>query len=300
MNELLSICIPTRNRDKYLSDLLSCIENEITNYHLNESDIKIYISDNASTDKTETIVKSYQNKIPFLFYYCNSQNIGGDRNFLRCINLAKGEYIWLVGDDELITDGALVYILSVLKKERPALFINNDGHLGNKVSLPIIFNDYYSFAKYFVNKDPFILIGHSLITCNIFKRSVFDYTFAEQMLHTRYGHMYGLVSGISKNPGKVYLPEIQTIIIRKERAAMENLNREVLKNEWFCYLKWIKSYLKLEELEPISLIHKLVPRTTFLDYIYQKLKVFFVHHPFWPFLRPIKKRCEQIFFKDNK
>ena len=51
---LLSICIPTYNRETYLAKTLDSIVNQ--NIFLSSDDINIVISDNCSTDGTEALV----------------------------------------------------------------------------------------------------------------------------------------------------------------------------------------------------------------------------------------------------
>jgi abequosyltransferase len=57
---LLSICIPTYNREKYLKRLLDSIvcQKEFTD----TDDVEIVVDDGPSTDNTETMVKEYIKK----------------------------------------------------------------------------------------------------------------------------------------------------------------------------------------------------------------------------------------------
>ena len=55
MSELLSICIPTFNRCKYLTNLLD----QLACASILTNDIKIYISDNESTDDTKKVVDTF-------------------------------------------------------------------------------------------------------------------------------------------------------------------------------------------------------------------------------------------------
>ena len=65
----LSICIPTYNRAKHINNCLnSILLNELNN------DFEIIISDNGSTDNTESIVHEYIDKLP-IKYFKNEENI---------------------------------------------------------------------------------------------------------------------------------------------------------------------------------------------------------------------------------
>lgn len=109
---LLTIAIPTWNRARYLAlnlvqlsssgrDCLKCIE--------------ILICDNASSDDTENVIaRSIASNLP-IRNIRNKKNIGSDCNIAQCFNLAKGHYVMILGDDDLLVDGALPVILGLLR-----------------------------------------------------------------------------------------------------------------------------------------------------------------------------------------
>ncbi|MDR1123022.1 MAG: glycosyltransferase family 2 protein [Elusimicrobiota bacterium] len=105
MAPLLSVCIPTYNRARFLSALLDSI------YAQKTPEIEVVVSDNASTDNTREIVKKY----PDIIYRRSGKNLGFDANVLRAVALAKGKYCWLVGDDDALAEGALEYLLQNIK-----------------------------------------------------------------------------------------------------------------------------------------------------------------------------------------
>jgi glycosyltransferase involved in cell wall biosynthesis len=76
---LLSICIPTYNREKYLQE---CLESIVHQEGFNINDIEIVISDNASQDGTTKLVESFKQKYPNIQYFRNAENIGAIRNVL--------------------------------------------------------------------------------------------------------------------------------------------------------------------------------------------------------------------------
>ena len=113
----LSICIPTHNRAKYISIALDSII-----AHAQDSDVEIVIIDNASTDDTENVVNAYLQHCPSIRYYRNELNIGSERNFLKGIDYATGEYCWLFGSDDAITANALSFIFAAMQ-ENPDLIM---------------------------------------------------------------------------------------------------------------------------------------------------------------------------------
>ena len=101
MKYSLTIAIPTYNRAAYLENQLCEILRQLKEY----DDIEILISDNCSTDQTESVVRNH--KQSFINYYKQSQNLGLDVNVLSCYEKAKGKYIWFLSDDDTIFDDAI-------------------------------------------------------------------------------------------------------------------------------------------------------------------------------------------------
>ena len=101
---LLSICIPTCNRGSILDTV---ILNYITNEEFDDS-VELVISDNASTDNTEEIVKEIIKKYPSkkISYYKNEENIGA-KNFFAVISRAKGKYAKMSNDYIYMTNEGL-------------------------------------------------------------------------------------------------------------------------------------------------------------------------------------------------
>lgn len=110
---LLSICIPTYNREKYLKE---CLESIVNQKWFNISDIEIVISDNASTDNTKELVHEYQKKYSNIKYHRNEENIGAIKNVFRLPSHANWEYVWYMSDDDMFSDIALDTITPILKQ----------------------------------------------------------------------------------------------------------------------------------------------------------------------------------------
>lgn len=115
MSIKLSICIPTYNRANYLKETLDSIVAQL------DDEVEIAISDNASTDNTEELVSEYQKKYPNIVYYRSNENKGPDRNYYNVIKIARGEFCWLLGSDDLITADAIQRVKDQYIKEIPDL-----------------------------------------------------------------------------------------------------------------------------------------------------------------------------------
>ena len=111
---LLSICIPTWNRSKYLSISLDRFKQQFT--EIDNKDVELLISDNHSDDDTPQVVQSYIKQGLPITYNRNEENIGAAKNFIKCMELASGKYIWLLGDDDFLLPAALKYLIEQMKK----------------------------------------------------------------------------------------------------------------------------------------------------------------------------------------
>lgn len=111
----LSICIPTYNRSTNLRELLKTIYGQLELYALFDK-IEVVVSDNCSPDDTREVVAEFFDR--GLKYSRNETNIGPDANFLKLFELARGEYIWLPGDDDLYHHDTLDYIVKMIELHR--------------------------------------------------------------------------------------------------------------------------------------------------------------------------------------
>ncbi|WP_116810905.1 glycosyltransferase family 2 protein [Steroidobacter cummioxidans] len=114
----LSICIATFNRSSFLGATLDRVISQAT------SDCEIIISDNASTDNTEELIAAYARRFDRLHYFRQETNRGLDRNFDRAVELASGEYCWLMSDDDWLKPNAITRVLEALSMDLSLLIVN--------------------------------------------------------------------------------------------------------------------------------------------------------------------------------
>jgi glycosyltransferase involved in cell wall biosynthesis len=106
----LSICIPTYNRAAHLAN---CLNSIILCKARSDLKFQVCISDNHSTDGTEEVVRNAQSSID-IKYHRNSSNLGIPRNFLNVVSMADGDFVWLIGDDDLIMPNAIVELYKLI------------------------------------------------------------------------------------------------------------------------------------------------------------------------------------------
>lgn len=110
---LLSIAIPTFNRAYTLNLLLDSISKQKES--IASAECEIIILNNCSTDETEQVSLNFSQIIPNFRYICNNSNIGSDNNFVKAFSECNGDFIWLVGDDELLFYGAIEFVVNLCK-----------------------------------------------------------------------------------------------------------------------------------------------------------------------------------------
>lgn len=277
MSELISISIPTRNRASALSDLLSDISKAIKVANVDLALLRIYIFDNDSTDNTEDVVNNFKTHLPII-YKRNEENIGMGLNIYQAYTAIEGEYVWVIGDDELVPTNSLLVILNLINKLSPSLIILREKTYKNLIKLPMKFTSYEQFCKVMQTKNPHYLIAHSLISANVLKKSYFDKQAAMAAIDTYYGHMYGIASGLKKNESLVVLPKEETIQVRRiYLGSVDGFWPDSIEKEQVVYLEWLKNHFNLK-IDPAKIIPnyraKLMPNifTRAIKYPFRKIK----------------------------
>lgn len=114
MNEkLLSIYIPTYNREQYIKNQLGFLLNEMKSADWEA--VEIIVNDNCSTDNTQKIVEEMIVDTP-IRYHRNERNIGIAGNAYKASEMTSGKYIWVVSDDDIIKPFTVQYVIDVLRK----------------------------------------------------------------------------------------------------------------------------------------------------------------------------------------
>ncbi|WP_341527606.1 glycosyltransferase family 2 protein [Nostoc sp. UHCC 0302] len=124
----VSIGLPVYNGEKFVKEAIdSLLAQSFENFEL-------IISDNASTDKTEEICRTYAEQDKRIRYYRNEKNIGCAPNFNRVFELSSGEYFKWAAYDDLHAPDFLTKCVEVLDKDPSvilchshAYFIDEDG-----------------------------------------------------------------------------------------------------------------------------------------------------------------------------
>ncbi len=125
----LSLCISTYNRAGWLGVNLKNIFRQIPHVR---SDLEVLVVDNTSTDNTPEVVQPYLDRADFT-YIRNPRNVGMLGNLAVTAQRARGDYIWILGDDDLTRDGVIEQVLRIIaERPRISLIYMNYGYTSEK------------------------------------------------------------------------------------------------------------------------------------------------------------------------
>ncbi|MDD3596886.1 glycosyltransferase family 2 protein [Sulfuricurvum sp.] len=117
---LLTIAIPTFNRSDLLQSTLNSVLKQISYEH----SIELLVIDNASTDDTMDMMLSYNTTVR---YERNKENQGIDYNINECVLRAKGKYVHILSDDDILMEGALENLINFLHQYNGIDFVYLNG-----------------------------------------------------------------------------------------------------------------------------------------------------------------------------
>jgi len=124
-NKTLTICIPTYNRKFYLEKQLIFFQKQISNNKNILDQVHFIVSDNASTDDTQSMIEAFDKKSKFFDFYSNSKNLGLVGNIIASLNRSVTDYVWFVSDDDHLKDGIIELIIDAIHNNGPEfVFIN--------------------------------------------------------------------------------------------------------------------------------------------------------------------------------
>lgn len=181
----LSIIIPLYNCEKYLERTFKSLEEQ---YVLDSSDVatEVILIDDGSTDSTLSIANEFSHRhsnIIVISKINEGQHIARNTG----IDIAKGTYIYMMDDDDILIPGCLNEFLSLALKHEPDIFIFRWKKISESEITTFLdsnsSDNLKPFAKY--NGEDYIaatsgLIGQDPVWNKLFRRDLlnqYDYRF---------------------------------------------------------------------------------------------------------------------------
>ncbi|MCF2155404.1 glycosyltransferase [Photobacterium carnosum] len=119
---MISICIPTKNRDSLLKDTIDSIVNSSVDSNL----YQIVISDNSDNELTYILSEKYIEKGYNIKYYKNE--VSGFYNSIKSLLIADGDFLKLHNDYTTFSPGMFEKFCEVIRinsKDKPIIFFSN-------------------------------------------------------------------------------------------------------------------------------------------------------------------------------
>lgn len=230
MNNKLGICIPTYNRAAKLEENIRHLIKECKN-----QEVPIYISDNASSDNTEEIVKHYQQQYKYIYYSKNNENIGFSLNFEKALLMANTKYCWLLGDDDLVFDGMIEKIRQdILDKDDYDMIVVNGGGYDakrNKKSPRV------KSLRSHVYENSNELLGDlaepmSWISTLIFNRNIVENLDVAKYQKNAFSHIFSIFKFFERRNIKVYWNEEFCVYSNDAVCSYNDLVLRIYGKDW--------------------------------------------------------------------
>ena len=155
-NPLVTVYMPTHNRSELLSRAIESVQAQTYNH------FELIIVDDCSTDDTEAVVRSYQDKDARIKYIKNSENLGACASRNKAIRAAQGEFVTGLDDDDYFLPNRLKVFLKHwnLFPDDKAFIFANKKILNSK-------EEVNSRAPWYIRRRKSITQGDLLIGCAV-------------------------------------------------------------------------------------------------------------------------------------
>ena len=127
MQDLISIIIPSFNHEKFITSTIKSIINQTFR------NLELIIIDDNSTDNTRSAVLSLENECRKRFtnfkFIKKEQNKGINNSLNTGIDLANGEFVYIIASDDIAKPEAIETFYSFIKDKADYALITGDGEL---------------------------------------------------------------------------------------------------------------------------------------------------------------------------
>jgi glycosyltransferase involved in cell wall biosynthesis len=190
------------NHDKYISEAIESVLNQTF------KDLELIIIDDCSTDNSPKIIADYQKKDPRVRAFFHQKNMGISKTLNDCLKEVRGNFIGLIGSDDLWVENKLEKQLGVLKRDSSKIvwsegeIINSQGIKTGKRVTEFLSAPSKKSGDIFQDlvREQFVF-GQSLIFNSAF---INDLRFDEEL---KYVNDHRFLVDLSANNQFVFMPE---------------------------------------------------------------------------------------------
>lgn len=254
MKDLVSICIPTYNGEKYLQEALDSVKNQTY------KNIEVIISDDESQDKTIEICNNFKREVNFPVHIYTHTPTGIGANWNHCIEKANGNYIQLLFQDDILESNCLEIKLQYIEKynlkavcsKRSIIDENNQAvttgywysvcHDLQKLYLHLSFKDFYFLTKKDLKKLLFKdvttnIFGEPiafLFEASLFKELGMFNTVSKQILDVEFGYKI-----LTKYPIGLIEQSLFKFRLHSNQASISNLKSKNISSEYYFLKRFL-------------------------------------------------------------
>src|SRR6267378_2332179 len=199
----LSICVPTYNFGEFIGGTLESIIGQQTS-----DEVEIIVGDGGSTDNTAEVVKRYQAYFPRLTYHNFGKKSGVDLDLSKTVELARGDYCWLMSSDDVLRPGATQRVLNEITLGHTVYLLNrtmcdrtlrpvssNNSWLSNGIADTVYHFSHKAELIAYLNASKSIGALFSYISSIVVSREKWSATgFDERFAGSNYAHVFRLFS----------------------------------------------------------------------------------------------------------
>ena len=183
----ISVLLPAYNHAQYLSETIESVLNQTY------SDFELLISDDCSTDDTAQVIKSYTDGRITGVYFEKNQGTVRALNYL--LRMAKGEYIAVLGSDDVWESDKLEKQIAVLEHDRSlaacfsgaTIIDGNSEVINDEAVFPLNIFNYENRDKAFWLREIYLSGNHfchsSVLIRSDIHHQIGEYNIAYRQLH---------------------------------------------------------------------------------------------------------------------
>lgn len=171
---LISICIPTYNREDYIEQTIESALSQDYEF------IEVIISDNCSSDNTQQVISKFLSD-ERVKYFKNDMNIGMVNNWNVILNRRlNGDWFMILSDDDYLIDSNYISKCVNLILENQVMLVYSNGYIehtqfGVKEPLKLPYSNIEKGTKVF--KSSYLIKPQAFTLCNI----VFNVKLAKEL-----------------------------------------------------------------------------------------------------------------------
>jgi len=118
---IVSVCLPVFNGEKYLKEAVTSVLSQ------SYQNFELLVFDDASTDGSWRLLNTFDD--PRIHLHRNERNLGPEGNWNQALEAAKGTYVKLFHQDDLLASECLVREVEILERNPSVVLVFSSRHI---------------------------------------------------------------------------------------------------------------------------------------------------------------------------